>query len=256
MAQGRGSRFLAALGILCSTLMTVVAGSSGPIGTYATGIAGIAAWGIRYRLKLLRWGIVLGVVALELVMNDPVWFIFARIDVFSGSTGWHRANLIDRVISHFGDWWLFGARDIASWGIFAGDTTNQYIAEGIRAGLINMALFISLIGIGCSYLGRAMRAGHSQPKRYQLLVWSAGVGLVAHMVSFFGVSYFDQNIMNFLLTLAIIATVFQRRRDALPFCASRKVEEQLRGPAGFPEPRRQPAFSSIPISSHPDHTLS
>ena len=77
---------MAAIGIFSSTLITLVAGSSGPIGSYAAGVIGMALWGLRYRMRLIRWGIAIGIVALDLVMKDPVWFIFARIDVFSGST--------------------------------------------------------------------------------------------------------------------------------------------------------------------------
>jgi hypothetical protein len=177
-------------------------------------------------------------------MKDPVWFIFARIDVLSGSTGWHRANLIDRVIANFSDWWLIGARDIAKWGIFAGDTTNQFIAEGIRAGIFNMMLFVWMIVIGFSYLGTALRAAKTAPKRYRLLLWSIGVALFAHVVSFFGVSYFDQNIVNFFLTLAIIATAFQRRPDRQPVCVSKELDGEFYDSKDLCGSYKQPAFSS------------
>jgi len=243
--QGKRYRLMAAIGIFSSTLITLVAGSSGPIGSYAAGVIGMALWGLRYRMRLIRWGIVIGIVALDLVMKDPVWFIFARIDVFSGSTGWHRANLIDRVIAHLGDWWLIGARDIAQWGIFAGDTTNQYIAEGIRAGIFTMALFVWMIVIGFSYLGRTVRAAKAESKRYQLLLWSVGVGLLAHVVSFFGVSYFDQNIVNVFLILAIIATAFQRRPARQPVRVLQELDASLRDSKGVDASREQPAFSSF-----------
>jgi hypothetical protein len=241
--QGKGSRFIAAVGILSSTLITVVAGSSGPIGSYATGIVGMAMWRMRYRLKIIRWGIVIGLLALNAVMKQPVWFIFARIDVFSGSTGWHRANLIDRVVAHLGDWWLIGARDIAPWGIFAGDTTNQYIAEGIRAGILNMILFIWMIVIGCSYVGRTLRVTKNEPKRYQLLLWSVGGALVAHVVSFFGVSYFDQNIVNYLLILAIVATAFNHQHERKAICVSQTIQGSL-GRDGSRSARREAVFGS------------
>jgi hypothetical protein len=242
--QGKGCRLIAAIGIFSSTLITAVAGSSGPIGSYAAGIIGMALWGMRYQMRLIRWGIVLAIVALDLVMKDPVWFIFARIDVLSGSTGWHRANLIDRVIANFSDWWLIGARDIAKWGIFAGDTTNQFIAEGIRAGIFNMMLFVWMIVIGFSYLGTALRAAKTAPKRYRLLLWSIGVALFAHVVSFFGVSYFDQNIVNFFLTLAIIATAFQRRPDRQPVCVSKELDGEFYDSKDLCGSYKQPAFSS------------
>jgi hypothetical protein len=170
----------------------------------------------------------MAIVALDLVMKEPVWFIFARIDVFSGSTGWHRANLIDRVIANLSDWWLFGAKEIEKWGIFAGDTTNQFIAEGIRAGIFTMALFVWMLVIGFSYLGRTVRAAKPEPKRYQVLLWSIGVGLFAHVVSFMGVAYFDQNIVNVFLVLAMIATAFQHRPARQPVSVSRQLDGKSR----------------------------
>lgn len=242
--QGKRNRLIAAIGIFSSTLITLVAGSSGPIGSYVAGIVGLALWGMRYQMRLIRWGMVMAIVALDLVMKEPVWFIFARIDVFSGSTGWHRANLIDRVIANLSDWWLFGARDIEKWGIFAGDTTNQFIAEGIRAGIFTMALFVWMIVIGFSYLGRAVRAAKTEPKRYQLLLWSVGVGLFAHVVSFFGVAYFDQNIVNLFLILAIIATAFQHRPERQPVCVSKEFDGKSRDRKGLYGSRKQPVLGS------------
>lgn len=214
--QSKTDRLIATMGVLSSTLMTLLAGSSGPVGTFVAAVAGLLMWRMRYRMPLIRWGIGFGIMALALVMKDPVWFIFARIDVFSGSTGWHRANLIDKMISNFGDWWLLGARDISHWGVFAGDTTNQFIAEGVRGGILTMALFIWIIVIGFSYLGTAIRAPRAESRQYKWLVWSVGACLFAHAVSFFGVAYFDQNIVNWSLALALVAAIFrhyQRRQN-------------------------------------------
>jgi hypothetical protein len=204
-----------------------MSGSSGPVGTYLAGVVGLFMWSMRTRMRAVRWGIVACILALHLVMKDSVWFIFARVDVFSGSTGWHRANLIDRSIANFGEWWLVGAKDISKWGVFAGDTTNQFVAEGVRAGIFTVALFVWIIVIGFSYLGTAIRAGGSEPKQYRLLLWSVGVCLFAHVVSFLGVSYFDQNIVNWFLILAIVATAFRCRSRRQDSCVSGRLEETV-----------------------------
>jgi hypothetical protein len=49
-------------------------------------------------------------------MKAPVWFLIARIDLAGGSSGYHRAMLIDTFLRHFGDWWLLGTKDAFSWG--------------------------------------------------------------------------------------------------------------------------------------------
>ena len=210
--EGRGNRKMAAIGVVACTVITLMSGSSGPIGSYLAGIVGLAMWGMRRYMRLVRWGIVACILALHAVMKDPVWFIFARVDVFSGSTGWHRANLIDRAIANFGDWWLVGAKDVARWGVWAGDTTNQFIVEGVRGGIVNLLLFVWVVVTAFSCVGLALRAAKIEPKRSQLLVWAVGAAVFAHLVSFLGVSYFDQNIGNWYLVLAMVAAVLQCRK--------------------------------------------
>ena len=236
--EGKTNRSIAIIGILSSTLITLLAGSSGPVGSYVAAIVGLLMWRIRYRMQLVRWGIIACIVALQLFMKDPVWFIFARIDVFSGSTGWHRANLIDRTIANIGDWWLVGARDISHWGVFAGDTTNQFIAEGVRGGVLTMGLFIWILVAGFSYVGSSLRAAKTAPKQYQWMLWSVGACLFAHVVSFFGVAYFDQNIVNWLLVLALVASAFQHRRTTQPpsafDCLEHKFVAETTTPQSYP----------------------
>lgn len=207
--QGKRYRLVAISGLVSAALITLASGSSGPIGSYVAGFLGLLMWKMRYRLRQIRWGLVLGLIALDVVMKDPVWFIFARVDVLSGSTGWHRAYLIDRTIANFGDWWLFGAHDISKWGVWAGDTTNQFVTEGVRGGLFTMTLFIWIVVVAFSYSGLVMKAVKTEPKRTQLFFWAIGGGVFVHVVSFMGVAYFDQNIVNWYLVLAMVAASYQ-----------------------------------------------
>ena len=207
--QGRRYRLIAGCGLVCAALITIASGSSGPIGSYAAGIFGIGLWKMRDRLRQLRWALVAIICALQLVMKDPVWFIFARVDVLSGSTGWHRSYLIDRTIAHFGEWWLCGAKDISQWGVWAGDTTNQFITEGIRGGLFTMLLFVWIVVVAFSYAGSALKAARQEPRRVQLMLWCIGVAVFSHVVSFMGVAYFDQNVVNWYLVLAMVAAAYQ-----------------------------------------------
>jgi hypothetical protein len=203
--QGGRDRGLAALAILSSTVITFLAGSSGPVGAYLAGIAGLACWPIRNYMRRVRWGIVVALVALQIVMKSPVWFIFARFSFFSGSTGWHRANLIDQTISHFFDWWLVGVKETYSWGVWGGDITNQFILEGVRGGLITMILFTAIVVLCFSRVGRMLRASRLESKSYRLFLWALGATVFSHVVSFLNVSYFDQNIVNWYLLLAAIS---------------------------------------------------
>jgi hypothetical protein len=201
----RRNRLLAVLGIVSSTLITFLAGSSGPVGAYLAGIAALSFWPFRNSMKRVRWVLVGLMLVLQLVMKAPIWFVFARFSFFSGSTGWHRANLIDQTISHFFDWWLVGTKETYSWGVWGGDITNQFILEGVRGGLITMILFTTIVVLCFSRVGRLLRTSRGESKRSRLFLWAIGATLFSHVMSFMSVSYFDQNVVNWFLTLAAVA---------------------------------------------------
>ena len=60
--------------------------------------------------------------------------LMARVDVFGGSTGWHRAWLIDTAVKHFSEWWLLGIKNSGVWDPLLADVTNQYLVEGFDGG--------------------------------------------------------------------------------------------------------------------------
>jgi hypothetical protein len=236
--QGKGYRFSAFLGIVSSTIITLLAGSSGPLGSYMAGWIGILVWPLRQKMRMVRWGIVAALVAVQASMDAPLWFIFAHVNIMSGSTGWHRSFLIDRTIANFFDWWLIGTKDTAAWGVWAGDITNQFILEGVRGGLVTMLLFIAIVVLAFSGLGVAMREVKDKSRRDHLLIWAIGSTVFAHIVSFFGVSYFDQNIVNWYLILGIIATVFTLHKhvsDDLPTATAEPDIHNGNMPGSLPE---------------------
>jgi hypothetical protein len=214
--QGNRNRFFAIIGIVSSTLITLLAGSSGPVATYFAGILACGMWPLRLHMRRVRWGVVGILIVLQIAMNNPIWFIFARVNLFSGSTGWHRSNLIDRTISNVLDWWLIGTKDTFKWGVWAGDITNQFILEGVRGGVVVLALFIYVIVLAFSGVGRAMKGKAGGSRRSKLLLWAVGATLFAHIISFLGISYFDQNVVNWYLCLSMAAAavnVSRRRRE-------------------------------------------
>jgi hypothetical protein len=217
-----GNRFAALLGILSATAITWVSGSSGPLMAYMAGIIACIAWPLRRSLHLIRWAAVAAVAVLALVMKDPVWFIFARINIFSASTGWHRSNLIDQTIKHFSDWCLVGVKTVEPWGVWWGDITNHFIFEGVRGGLMTGLLFLASVVLAFSTIGRIFSRIPQQPKRDQIFVWALGSTVFAHTVAFLDVAYTDQNIVNWYFTLASVAALlnFYSRRE---FATSRGI---------------------------------
>ncbi|MGD1154704.1 MAG: hypothetical protein ABSA41_02630 [Terriglobia bacterium] len=208
--QGQKSKFIPLMAIIASTTITISSGSSGPVLAYLAGMLGLGMWYLRKHLRTIRWGLLLTIIALHVVMKAPVWFLMARVDVFSGSTGWHRAYLLDRCIANFSDWWLVGTKSTANWAgeearLF--DVTNQYISEAANGGLLMLGLFIMIIVRCFGGIGRAVRASEgSQQRATSWCLWAMGAALFTHVVSFMSVSYFDQSIVNWYLLLAMIST--------------------------------------------------
>jgi len=208
--QGKRSKLIAIVGIASCTIITITSGSSGPVLAEACGILGMVMWRLRNKMRQIRWGLGLSLLTLHLVMKAPVWFILARVDVFSGSTGYHRAELIDRAIANFSDWWLIGTKSTAAWAdvdqhLF--DVTSQYIRYAADGGLITVVLFVLIIVRGFRAVGRYVHAEERTAARTSLIcVWALGAVLFAHTVSYFSVSYFDQNVVNWYLLLAMIST--------------------------------------------------
>ena len=205
-AQGKRHWAVATVGIMSSTIITLMSGSSGPVAAYIAGLIGICFWAMRRYMRRVRWAMVIAMVLVQLIMKAPIWFIFAHVNMFSGSTGWHRANLIDQTVRHFFDWWLFGTRGTIGWGVWAGDITNFFISQAVRGGLTTFVLFIYLIIRGYSGLGIGLKRARIDSKRHQFMLWTLGASLLAHIASFLSVSYFDQNIVNWYLLLATVGT--------------------------------------------------
>lgn len=153
----------------------------------------------------MRWGIVLVLISLHIVMKAPVWALIAKVGVIAGSTGWHRYELVDKAITRFGEWWLLGVKSTAPWGFEMDDMINQYVAEGVKGGVLCLALFIAAIVLCFRTLGLAMRS--VADRKMQLTFWAFGVSLLTHVIGFFGVSYWDQQMVVWYMLLAMISAV-------------------------------------------------
>jgi hypothetical protein len=95
---------------------------------------------------------------------------------------------------------------VASWGIYAGDVTNQYLVEGIRGGFVTMCLFIAIIAIAFREVGKIWLLQSKYPYGVALS-WSLGVALFIHCVNFIGVAYFGQIHIVWYLILAMIGSM-------------------------------------------------
>jgi hypothetical protein len=211
-------RMMAILGMASSTIITLMSASSTPIMAYAAGILGICLWPLRNHLRVIRWSIVGFLLSLQVVMKAPVWFIIARFDLVGGSSGYHRALLVDQFIRHFFEWWLIGTNSNGNWGYDMWDTCNQFVQEGLNGGILTLICFVCLIVFTFKRLGIARRSTGKDTKKAWLL-WILGCTLFSHVVAFFGISYFDKMKVSWFAFLAmvpaVIATLPPRNKQRL-----------------------------------------
>ncbi|RZU00789.1 O-antigen ligase family protein [Rivibacter subsaxonicus] len=204
--QRDGKRSTALIGIVSALVIVVTSGSSGPVMAAGAGVIALAMWPWRQHMRTVRWGLGLTVLTLHLVMAAPVWFLLARVGVFGGSTSYHRAILIDHAVNRFSEWWLVGTYSTAHWGYYMFDVTNQYVLIAVQGGLISLVLFIVIIVRGFGSAGRAVHAWESADRGEQRFLWALGASLLVHCFNYISVPYFDQNIVNWYLLLAMLAT--------------------------------------------------
>lgn len=209
----KSNRKLALLGLAVTGAMVLTSRSSGPVMTAFFIIFALVLWRFRTYMRMIRWGGVLAILALALVMNAPIYYILDRIDLTGSSTGWHRAVLIESAITHVGDWWLGGTDYTRDWTPEAGydenntDITNHYIRMAVWGGLPMLILFIGSLVVAFGMIARTLQANNKVPRQDQFLMWTLGCILFGHVTAMLSVSYFDQSVFFLYFVLAAIATL-------------------------------------------------
>lgn len=208
-------RKLAIAGILACLTMVFACSSSGPIMSALAAIGALFMWRYRHNMRLVRWLVVFGYIGLDVVMKDQAYYILARIDLTGGSTGWHRAYLIEMAFKHLNEWWI-GGTDYTrhwmptgvSWSPDHTDITNYYLKMGVIGGLPLMILLIIIFVRGFSYIGQALRSADDLSPETSFILWTLGASLFAHAATGIAVSYFDQSFIFLYLTLGVIGSAW------------------------------------------------
>ena len=210
--EGRKHRPLAIAGLVAATVITLTSNSSTPVMAYAGGVLALLMWPLRNSMRIIRWGIVITIVGLHIVMKAPVWHLISRIDISGGSSSYHRYMLIDQCIRHFSDWWLIGVKSTSDWGWDMWDTANQYVSVCDSSGLLPFVLFLATIVYGFKCLGKARRI--APDRKQKLFLWALGSALFANVVAFIGISYWDQTqVVWYGLLAAISAAVLMHPKS-------------------------------------------
>lgn len=204
-------RRIAVVGALSGFVIAIVAASSGAVMSVAAGLGGLLLWPLRRYTSAMRWGAVGLLTVLHFVREKPVWHLIARVSDVMGGEGYHRYSLIDAFITRWREWFLVGTPSTAHWGPILWDTTNQYVEEGVTAGILNLIAFVTLLAMAFRGIGLAARAGRRlrrNPRMHGLWCWGIGCGLFAHATAFISVSYWGQMQVLFDLFLALIAAEY------------------------------------------------
>jgi len=184
-------------------LIVILSGSSTPVGALAAGLAAWVVWPWRRNVRMVTWGAA-AAAALVVTSIGSLWQLFSYASVYERSSAEHRYELFNAFITRIDEWWLVGTRDNAQWGVGTDDVANNYVSIGINGGLFALLAFLFLLWCGFKSLGTAMRL--SGNNRARVFLWSLGASLLAHMVGFFGISYWDQIVIIFALLLGLISS--------------------------------------------------
>lgn len=208
----RENRKFALIGLMATGVIIITSRSSGPLLTCIFAILGLLLWKGRKWMRLIRWSSAALILCLAFIMNAPLYYLLARIDLTGSSTGYHRAILIEAAIDHLDDWWLSGTDYTRNWTPNAGfgndtDITNHYLRMGIWGGLPLMCLFIGILIAGFVLVSKALRLQANATTQDKFVTWTLGCILFAHVVTMISVSYFDQSVFFLYLPLAAIASL-------------------------------------------------
>lgn len=202
-------------GIAACVTMIFSCASSGPILSLIGGIAALLMWRFRYRMRMIRWLGILMYIGLDIVMQAPAYYLIARVDAVGGSTGYHRAKLIESAFEHLSEWWLAGTNYTRHWMVTGvtwspdhTDITNHYIRLGTIGGLPLMILFIAILLKGFFYIGDLIQSAREQNSDSEFFIWALGASLFAHAASCIAVSYFDQSFIFLYLVLGGVGSVW------------------------------------------------
>ncbi len=137
-------------------------------------------------------------------MKAPVWALIGRVDLFGGSSSYHRFELINQAILHFWEWCLVGEKTTYQWGYNLWDTANTYVETAVTGGLSTLVLFIAIFIYCFKKLGtaRQLTSGQANAKMF----WAMGSALFANAIGFIGITYYDQAAVAWYSLIALICT--------------------------------------------------
>jgi hypothetical protein len=205
--QGDKTKKIGIVGMISATIIVGTSGSSTSILAYFVSVIGLIAWLGRKYIRQIIWSGFFMLIVLHLIMKAPVWSLIQRSAVIDGSSAYHRYFLVDQFIKRFSEWWLLGIDDTSYWAhidVQLWDVSNYIVRIGVDGGLITLGLFFLIIFTCFQSLIRSLEFWANDIKM-QKCVWTIGVSLFVHLVSFIGFSYWDQIFFIFYFLICTIS---------------------------------------------------
>lgn len=228
---GRSLAPLWILGLGAIIVVVFATASSTPAMALILGLGCLATYSLRRGLSVAVWSGIGIAAVLHLVMAKGVHHVLARINIVSGSTGWHRYHLMDGAINHVGEWFLIGTKSTAHWGWGLDDVTNQFVLEGVRGGFLGMVLFTALLLYVMK--ANALVAIRSRDRQASLMNWAIFSSLVAMAFGFIGVSIFGAAVSGYFLFQGAAMSIAEATEDPAPATRPAMRRNPARGPSSM-----------------------
>lgn len=221
----------ALIGIAAGLLITFASASSGPVMSLLFAIFALCVWRIKSFTRAMRIGAVVLYFVLMLVMKKPPYYLISRIDISGGSTGWHRSFLIEQTFKHLSEWWLFGTDFTRHWMPMQGfakdpyhtDITNYYIGFGVDGGLLAIILVILMLLAAFRFVGQIHDERIESRPDHAFMIWCFGACLFSHALTSISVAYYDQSMLYFWLSVAVISSVFSVVHESEPEMVEQEI---------------------------------
>jgi hypothetical protein len=209
------TRMRAAFAMVLCLAIVGLANSGSPVTFLGLGLVIWALWPLRRNMGMIKLGTGIAFLATAFMMNSPIWYLPTRISGIVGGSGWHRSYLLERGFADIDKWWLAGMPlDLTvTWFPYvlldAADMTNLFLQFGVDGGVLAMLLLVLALFMAFRRLGRALAAARSLPdgQPSERLLWALAAMLIAHIVNFFAITYFDQFNMIWMMQMAAISAV-------------------------------------------------
>jgi hypothetical protein len=88
------------------------------------------------------------------------------------------------------------------------DITNYYISFGVSSGLVAMVLVIMMLLVAFKWVGKTILTWGNEDSERCFMIWCFGATLFAHAATSISVAYFDQSVLYFWLSLAVISSIY------------------------------------------------